>query len=133
MQTRDAPREAFEISRMLRTTLLGRCPSCQQGTVYAGLFATREACDHCRALYERNAGNWTGPVVIGYAVGCVVAIVTGLVLVLRFGFEPWVQLAIIAAAVAASVIALRPAKAWWIWLLWASGLVFPDDPVAPPD
>jgi len=127
MQTRAIPRRALDPARMLRTTFRGRCPECERGSVFAGVYRTRSHCPECGAWFERNTGNWTGPVVLGYVVGSLAAFAAGFLLWWRFGVFPGLEAAMIAIAFAAALLAYRPIKAWWLWLLWATGLVFPDD------
>jgi uncharacterized protein (DUF983 family) len=111
---------------MLRTTLLGRCPACEEGRIFRGVFAMHRECPACGAVLERNEGNFTGPVVIGYTAGAVAAFVVGFLLYWRLGDRPWLEYAVALTAAAAALLAYRPAKAWFVWLLWATGLVFRD-------
>ena len=77
--------------------------------------------------FDRYAGNWLGPTVMAYGVGGLAALASGLLLVPRFGFFSWLAPLLVAVAAIVALSVLRPLKAWWIWLLWSSGLVFDDD------
>ncbi len=50
-----------------------RCPRCGRGRVLNGLFEMRERCDDCGLVYEREAGQNWGAMVISYAVGAAIA------------------------------------------------------------
>jgi len=126
MQTVDAPKAAKSPVRMLRTTFLARCPSCERGALFEGVYQIRETCDVCAARFERNSGNWTGPVVLGYALASVAALAVGFLLYLRWGVFSGIEWVMLSAGVVVALVSYRPIKAWWIWLLWATGLVFPD-------
>lgn len=127
MRTVAIPHDALDLRRMLRTTFRSRCPACGEGRLFAGVFAIRGVCARCGVRFERNSGNWTGPVVLGYGVGSLCAFATGAVLYWGLGVRSGLELWMLAAAFASALLAYRPAKAWWIWLLWATGLVFRDD------
>lgn len=131
MKSVDPPAGRFEVSRLLRTTLGGRCPACGKGRLFVGLYAMRASCEACGVGFERNPGNWTGAVVVTYGVTTLLSIVLGLALVLRFGFAPFVPWVLIGTAVCVALVLHRPAKAWWVWLLWATGLVFRDEGADP--
>jgi len=126
MQTADIPADARNPARMLRTTFFARCPSCERGPLFAGVYRIRETCLVCRCRFERNSGNWTGPVVLGYGLGALAAFAAGLLLYLRWGGFEGLEWAMLAVGIAVALAGYRPIKAWWIWLLWATGLVFPD-------
>lgn len=117
--------------RMLHTTVRGVCPACQTGSVFAGIYATRPVCAECGVAFERHAGNWTGPVVLAYGVATALAILLGLILIPRFGFTVEVELALIGGACASALVAYRPIKAWWLWLLWTTGVIAHAEPGSP--
>lgn len=126
MQTVDIPKSAKSPTRMLRTTFFARCPSCERGALFEGVYKIRETCEVCAARFERNSGNWTGPVVLGYALASIAALTIGLLLYLRWGVFSGLEWVMLGAGTAVALVSYRPIKAWWIWLLWATGLVFPD-------
>jgi len=117
-------------SRMLRTTLRGLCPACGEGRLFAGAITLHATCAHCGVRYERHAGEWLGPTVLAYGLSALAAAALGFVLVRRFGFFPGLSAVLVAVVVAAGLLALRPVKAWWIWLMWRAGLVVSDEAAA---
>ncbi|MHC4410942.1 MAG: DUF983 domain-containing protein [Planctomycetota bacterium] len=115
---------------MWHTVAGGRCPACGSGRLFRGWLVLYGECSACGVRFDRYAGNWLGPTVMAYGVGGLAALSSGLMLVSRFGFFPWLAPVLVAVAATAALAALRPLKAWWIWLLWRSGLVLDDDAVA---
>ena len=127
MKTVAPPPGRFEVARIVDAVGRGRCPACRQASLFDGLYRTRARCPHCGVFFERNPGNWTGPVVISYGIATLAAIVAGGLLVARHGFAPFVPWAIAGIACLVALVGHRFAKAGWLWLLWATGLVFADD------
>jgi uncharacterized protein (DUF983 family) len=103
-----------------RVALLGRCPRCAQGRLFAGLLAVAPGCPACGFdLSAQDAGD-------GPAVGAIFLLgaltVIGAFLV-EFRLEPpfWVHLVLWPALLLpASVLVMRVAKAALIWAQWAS-------------
>lgn len=114
------------LQTMLRTTLRLRCPACGEGALFARLFALHATCPVCGVRFERDRGEWTGPVVIAYSLGAGLAFVLWVVLFATGRLFPGAEGL---AAIAAGGIAIgsyRFVKAWWIWLIYLGGLVYPD-------
>jgi hypothetical protein len=94
--------------------------------LFASAFSLKETCDVCSARFERGSGEWTGPVVIGYAIGSGIAFVLWLYLFATDRLFPGAEVMIGVLAVTLSLATYRNAKAFWIWLIHMAGLVFPD-------
>lgn len=127
MESVPAPPPSESLRRMARTTFRGTCPACGEGEMFRTRFTLKERCEACGVVFEREEGAGIGVAVVAYAV----AAVAGLAAV---GLAVWVAeeppaLAWIGATVAvlAALATWRWSKAWWTWLLWATGLVFRDD------
>ncbi|MGB1253814.1 MAG: DUF983 domain-containing protein [Candidatus Promineifilaceae bacterium] len=43
-------------SNLIHAILVGRCPRCRQGPVFATFWRTHEDCSVCNLVYEREAG-----------------------------------------------------------------------------
>jgi len=127
VRTVEVPQSARDPLRMLRTTFRFRCPACGDGRLFEGLYRVRATCPACGVRFERNPGTWTGPVVIGYAVGALAALLSGFLLWWAFGVFTGLRPLMLLAGFATALLAYRPIKAWWIWLLWSTGLVFRDE------
>ncbi len=114
---------------MLRTMLLGYCPACGRGRLFAGWLRLADPCTECGVRFDRYTGNWLGPTIMAYGVGAIAAGIAGLLIVPIFGFFRGLTLLLILIATTAALIAMRPFKAWWIWLMWRTGLVGRDGDV----
>jgi uncharacterized protein (DUF983 family) len=112
------------------TLLRGRCPACGTGPLFRGWLALNAVCSGCGVRFDRYAGNWLGPTVLAYGAGGLAALAAGFVLVPRFGFFRGLAPVLVTVAGGAALVSLRPLKAWWVWLLWRSGLVVEDDEAA---
>ena len=115
------------MARMWQSTVGGRCPACGIGRLFAGWLRLREACDACGVRFDRYEGNWLGPAVLAYGIAAVAATAVGVPLVIRFGFFQGLATVLVVTAVLTALTAYRPVKAWWIWLLWRTGLVLTDE------
>ena len=112
---------------MWRATVRGRCPRCGRGALFAGWLRLNAVCHVCGVRFDRYAGNWLGPTVLAYGLGGIAAVVAGVLLVPRYGFFRGLSPVLVLVATAAALVALRPLKGWWIWVLWRTGLVVGDD------
>ena len=106
------------ISGVLKSALLGRCPRCGRGHVFAGVLDIRPACTDCGLDFTaHDAGD--GPAMAGiFLIG---AIAVGLALWVDRRFEPdvWVHALIWPAMVLPlSLIVMRFAKAMLLGLQW---------------
>jgi uncharacterized protein (DUF983 family) len=116
---------------MLRATVCWRCPACGEGPLFAGGFTLRPTCAACAARFERGRGEWTGPVVISYTLGAGLAFLLWVILFATGTLFPWAEPLVALLAVAIALGSYRFAKAWWVWLLYEAGLVYPDTPPKP--
>jgi len=103
-------------SGVLKSDLLGRCPRCGRGQVFAGLLDIRPACSECGLDFTaHDAGD--GPAVAGiFLIG---AIAVGLALWVDRRFEPdlWVHALIWPVMVLPlSLLVMRFAKAMLLGL-----------------
>ncbi len=114
------------VQRLWLTVFRQRCPHCGGGKLYAHGFELNPKCSVCGSRFEREAGSWTGAVVIAYTIGSLVGF--GLWLYLWWIGRDFhgVEWLVTAVAVAAILATYRPAKAWWVWMLYSAGWVYPD-------
>ena len=113
------------------TAVLNRCPACHQGKLFEGYMKLRERCDVCDAQYERWSGLWTGPVVMGYAVGAFVALVLIAFLMATDNLVPGAEIGIALVSCAVVMATYRPVKAVYVGLLYDTGYIYADPPAAP--
>ncbi len=104
--------------------------------MFAGYYTMHERCTNCDLRYQAESGAWLGALALGYGIGALVAI--GLA-VLELTLEPIralglpVMWTIAIAALLATLIGYRPAKAAWFVLLYHYGfMAFGDAPPGPP-
>ncbi|MCB9795876.1 MAG: DUF983 domain-containing protein [Alphaproteobacteria bacterium] len=112
---------------LLRTTFIGRCPSCGQASAFAGVFELHERCPRCGVRFERWSGSWTIPTVIGYTTGAFLAFAVAIWLFRTRGLQKHDEFIVAGVAVAGALVPYRFIKGAYVWGLWASGLVFTDD------
>lgn len=112
--------------RMVAATLRASCPHCGCGRLYDGLYRLHRACPTCGIAFQRNGGEWTGPLCIGITLGSIAGILfwsyffaTGR----DFAGIQWVAALVSTATV---LVSYRFIKGWWIWLLYATGFLYPE-------
>ena len=47
------------MSSAIGTLFTSRCPHCRQSGIFSGIYAIKERCDVCGAVFLRDEGNWT--------------------------------------------------------------------------
>jgi uncharacterized protein (DUF983 family) len=115
----------------MRTTFLWRCPACGNGKLFARAFTLQATCPACGVRFERDRGEWTGPVVISYGIGSGLSLLTWLILFGTGNLFPYAEALIGVMAVGVGLGSHRFAKAFWIWLIHAAGLVYADRSPSP--
>lgn len=94
----------------LATGLLGRCPACGKGDLFAGFLTVVEHCAACGAdLRQQDSGD--GPVAFITLVAGAVVVIAALVVEVRYGWPLWLHMAVwLPLALALSVGLMRPLK-----------------------
>lgn len=73
-----------------RVALLGRCPRCGEGRLFAGLLSVREACGRCGLdLRSQDAGD--GPAVFAILIVGTLAVIGAILVELRAEPPLWVH------------------------------------------
>ena len=96
------------------TGILGRCPRCQQGSLFSGLIALAPKCEVCGLDYS-FADPADGPAFFSMTIVSFPAL--AFALWLQFTYEPpiWVHLLVtLPLTVGACVLLLRPLKGWLV-------------------
>src|SRR5690606_13189211 len=110
---------------MWRATL-GRCPSC--GTpMFKSLWGLHEKCAGCGVRFERDTGAWLGAVVIAYAIAGVALVAVGAGSHAASGAHQGPDCVLLGTGVVVTALAYRPVKGFWVWSMWAAGIVKTDD------
>ena len=98
----------------MRTGILGRCPRCQQGRLFAGVLRLAKACDVCGLDYS-FADPADGPAFFAMSIVGVPALVLAVWLDLAFNAPYWLQLiTTFPLTILACVMLLRPLKGWLV-------------------
>lgn len=124
---REDYRAFASVGRMVRTTLLGRCPACQRTSAFAAPYRLHATCPACGVRFERDAGSFLGALAVGYGLTIGALAIFALVTVPRYGLSDAVVAGLVGVALVAVPLLYRPAKAWWLWWMWAAGFVHRDD------
>ena len=124
---REHYRAFADVGRMVRTTVTGRCPACERASAFAGPYRLHATCPTCGVRFERDAGSFLGSLAVGYGLAILVLVAYVLVVVPRHGLSDAVVAGLVAVALVAVPALYRPAKAWWLWWMWAAGFVHRDD------
>jgi uncharacterized protein (DUF983 family) len=103
---------------LLKSALLGRCPQCGRGHVFAGLLDIRPACSACGLdLSAHDAGD--GPAMAGIFLIGAITVVLALWVDARFEPPLWLHALIWPVVVLPlSLIVMRVAKALLLGLQW---------------
>lgn len=125
--TGESYRAFADVGRMVRTTVTGRCPACGRASAFAGLYRLHETCPSCGVRFERDEGSFLGALAVGYGLAILVLVAYGLMVIPRYGLSDAVVVGLVAVSIAAVLLVYRPAKAWWLWWMWAAGFVHRDD------
>ena len=114
--------------RALWSAVRGQCPNCGQGRLFVrpASVKIRETCSVCGVRFERDAGAFLGPSTLAYVVAVVVEVMLFLILVSRYGLFAGLEWVLIGAGLGTILVAWKPLKGFWVWLLWVSGLVWTD-------
>jgi uncharacterized protein (DUF983 family) len=123
----------FYYLRKLIVGMLLRCPNCEVGKMFSGLFTIRETCPHCGARFERLQGESIGGTLINLCFAELLSI--GGFFVSEALFHPplifqlvfWITFNILF-----TVFFYRHARGMWVAVAYLSGGVYPDkvDPAA---
>lgn len=109
-----------------------RCPNCEQGPMFAGLFKMHETCSHCGARFERLSGESIGGTMLNLSLAEMISM--GGYIVTQVLFSPplafqltfWVSFNIIFI-----LLFYRHARGMWVSVAYLSGSVYPDGAAKP--
>lgn len=116
-----------DVVGMVRTTLTGRCPACNEAGIFASVYTLHELCPACHVRFERDPGSFLGSLAVAYGLTILALATTSVVMLVRFGAFPGLMWVLIGLAAAYVLLLYRLAKAWWTWWMYAAGFVYRDD------
>jgi uncharacterized protein (DUF983 family) len=108
--------------------LVGRCPNCGRGSMYAaGVMKVAATCAHCHVRFERYPGSWTIPVVMGYTSAALVGF--GLIFYYQWrGTLAEHDTVIMVASVLTGLLVYPTCKNISLFMLWNNGFMTVDPP-----
>jgi uncharacterized protein (DUF983 family) len=113
--------------RVLMRGLLLRCPSCDKGKMFSGLFTMEETCPHCGVRYERLRGESIGGMFIN--LGMAEFLSVGGYFLTQALFHPpfWFQIVFwIAFNLLFVILFYRHARALWVAISYLTSGVYKD-------
>jgi uncharacterized protein (DUF983 family) len=117
----------FYVIHKLLVGLMLRCPNCERGQMFHGLFRMDEKCPYCGARYERLSGESIGGTMINLVVAemlCIGGWILSEILwhpPLAFSLIFWVSFNILFV-----VLFYRHARGIWVAVAYLTGSVYPD-------
>lgn len=114
---------------MLRSTF-GRCPNCGGAGLFEGLYKVRETCPSCGVRFERDSGAWLGAMVVAYTLAVVAVVLVAAITIVQWGLYQGLEWVLVGTGVMSVLLLYRPVKGFWVWSMWAAGLVMTDDAFA---
>ena len=121
--TRDWP---LAFSHLWPSVVGLRCPACTEGKLFKSFFMLRETCERCGVRFERDPGSYIVSMVLSYFIVAIIMVLTGLFLVLRYGFFGGLTWLLVGLGCALIFLLHRPVKGLYMWLLWVFGFVYRD-------
>lgn len=118
---------AEKFSRMLPTTLLGRCPQCQQASIFKNALEYHDYCPKCKVQFTREEGLFLIATSLTYILAFFLLGLLAVILVRRYGFFDMLAPLLVGIAILFMTLTYRPSRAWAMWLAWAMGAVVTDE------
>lgn len=118
------------LQTLLRVGIRGRCPGCDEQSMFTGFYDIPRQCSRCELQYQVGDGAWLGAIAIGYGFGAIAAIIATFVELLwgpirATGLDPMWTIAV--GALIVTAIGYRPAKSIWFALQFQYGFMrWPD-------
>ena len=115
-----------------RTGILGRCPRCGEGHIFAGFLKMRDRCEVCGLDYS-FADPADGPAFFVLCFACVPSVILTLWIELAFNPPFWVHLVTsLPFLLVTCLLPLRPLKGWLVasqyYYKARQGRIAPTDP-----
>lgn len=63
---------------------------------------------------------------LAYTVALLVLIAVAVTLIVNYGLFAGLEWILVATGIVTVLVAYRPVKGWWLWLMWAAGFVTRD-------
>lgn len=104
-----------------------RCPNCEQGKMFHGLFKMDKTCPYCGARYERLDGESIGGTLVNLCLAEMLSMGGYIVSQVLFAPPLWFQLTFwVAFNIIFILLFYRHARGMWVSVAYLSGSVYPD-------
>ncbi|MBN8619674.1 MAG: DUF983 domain-containing protein [Anaerolineae bacterium] len=111
-----------------------RCPNCEQGGMFHGLFKMEPTCPHCGVRFERQSGESIGGTLVNLVLAEMFSM--GGFIITQVLFQPswifqlifWVSFNILFV-----ILFYRHARSLWVALVYLAGGVYVDPEPEPPN
>jgi len=101
--------------------LVGKCPNCGIGKVLKSYFQMNSECSSCGAVFWKNEGEWTGPMLIDFIFALAASLYTWAALV-YFNFSLTAQMVVTGVIAAVGGILVMPwSRSFWTMFLFVTG------------
>lgn len=111
----------------LMVALRLRCPSCEQGRMFDGMFRMTPICPYCHVRFERTSNEAIGGVYINLALAELTSVAGFFVTHWIFGPPIMLQLFIwIPYVLVFTLLFYRHARGLWVGVMFLMGEVYPD-------
>ena len=111
----------------LAVGLLGRCPHCEHGRLFAGRFRLRETCAYCDVRFARAHGEMLGATYINTTLTLALALAGFFASEALWRPPLIVQIVVWTAfCLLFPVLALRPVRGLWVAVAYLTGGVYAD-------
>lgn len=120
----------MNVVRKLLVGFLLRCPNCERGRMFRGLFKMEKTCPNCGVRFERADGEALGGMMVNLVLAEMLSI--GGFFITEAAFHPplLTQIAVWGSFnVIFCVLFYRHARALWVSVAYLTGSVYADDDV----
>lgn len=123
------PNPSPSIVRAIFNGLRLRCPNCEQGRMFTGLFDIEAQCPNCAVVFERSEGESLGGAMLSLVIAEILSI--GGFFISQWLFEPpmvtqlifWIIFNLIFI-----VLFSRHGRGMWVGIIYLIGGVYADEP-----
>ena len=119
-------KESSPIKKILLGTAV-RCPNCEQGHMFDGLFKMNETCPICEVRFERAEGESIGGMMFTLGLAEVLALAGYFITHAMWGLSVTTQLIIWGLfSIVFCILFYRNGRGTWVGIVYLSGNVYKD-------
>jgi len=114
-------------TRYLTSTFLLKCPVCAQGKIFKNFFELKTTCPSCNSRLERDTGSSILSGLLSYLLAMVLTLLIIWPLIAAYGLFNGITFVCLGIVAVLVFLLHRPSKGTYLWMLWYSGLIYPDN------